>query len=236
MFHTITMTWFKRKLAWCVPFLFLPISLHAHDATNMRGLRYCEVIVAHGFSAYVYNTVRLNDCPESLWNKLSIQEVKNQTDSRVVFLNGPRYFMIDGATDTNFVSDEIVTFGGLKMRKAGVLHLSPMDFIRGATPYRDHHVDRKTTWVYEAGKPVFELIDQNGRVFVMQSYSVEYEKQTQASLATLGQRLRLPNGWRFRTGVLKQEMELVAVDGKAVVIQDNFKNTYQLAATDFLDS
>jgi hypothetical protein len=95
-------------------------------------------------------------------------------------------------------------------------------------------VHRQTVWLFKANKPIFELINPQGHVFIMQSYSVQKTAQTEASLAQLGSKLKLPPGWRFRTGILSKDTELPTVDKKAVVIQDNFSNTYQQASHDFL--
>lgn len=61
----------------------------------------------------------------------------------------------------------------------------------------------------------------------MQSYSVQQVQQDKASLAKLGETLTLPAGWTFRTRVLDEKLEVKAVDGIAVVVQDDFGNTYQ---------
>lgn len=119
------------------------------------------------------------------------------------------------------------------MREAGILHLSLMDLFKNK-PYQSHVVHRKTTWVYQADKPVFELIDPNGQVFVMQSYSVQKYPQTMNTLTQLGAKLQLPKGWKFKTGVLNKPETIEAVNNKAVVVQDNFLNTYQKASHDFL--
>ena len=88
---------------------------------------------------------------------------------------------------------------------------------------------RTTTYVFEANKPVFELVDPEGRVFDMQAYSVQTTPQTQESLADLGAKLTLPGGWQFRTRTLTADLQVTAVDGLATVVQDELLNTYQLS-------
>ena len=41
----------------------------------------------------------------------------------------------------------------------------------GEQPYAVNQVKRDTIWTYDAGKPIFELTDPDGHVYVMQSYS-----------------------------------------------------------------
>ena len=120
------------------------------------------------------------------------------------------------------------------MHEVGLLHLSIKDLVMGFVPYREHQVDRKTTWIYYAGKPVYELINPAGQVFVLQSYSIESTPQTEATLSDLGSKLKLPKGWVFHTVVLTDQGSVVAVNEHAIVIQDDFHNTYQLASYDLL--
>ncbi|HZJ25741.1 MAG TPA: hypothetical protein VFF40_01790 [Acidimicrobiia bacterium] len=73
----------------------------------------------------------------------------------------------------------------------------------------------------------------DGRVFVMQSYSLELDPTlTVADLAGLGDRLALPDGWSFSARTLDEDLIVTDIDGVATVIQDDLHNTYQLSATD----
>lgn len=215
---------------------YLSNTCYAGSMDNLRGARYCEVIFAENrWTLLVYNSIGLNDCPEQSWKKISTDTIRKDTASSWVHLNGPRYWVIDSMKKTNLINHKQRNFGQITMREAGILHLSLSEILRGSQPYLTHTVHRKTIWVFKANKPVYEIIDNKGHVYVMQSYSTQQVQQTEASLAQLGQRLSLPAGWRFRTGTLKQDQELPTVDNKAIVIQDNFSNTYQLASHDFLN-
>ncbi|WP_457606289.1 hypothetical protein, partial [Legionella pneumophila] len=213
---------------------FVPLLSYGAKTSNMRGKRYCEIILSKTISSYaVYNTWGLNDCPEQLWSKVSMPAVKKETGASFVHLNGPRYWVIDGFKNTSLINPAIKTISGIPMREAGILHLSLIDLFKNK-PYQSHIVDRKTTWIYQEGKPVFELIDPTGQVFVMQSYSVQKYPQIMDNLKQLGDKLQLPKGWKFKTGVLNKLETIEAVNNKAVVVQDNFLNTYQKASHDFL--
>ena len=214
---------------------YLPAAAYATKEDGVRGTRYCEVIISKTkLNFAVYSTIGLNDCPENLWKKLTVVDIKKDTGSFFTYLNGPRHFVIDGFKNTKLVSLEKKKFGHLDMREAGVVHLSLWDLVMGSRPYREHQVDRKTTWIYKENCPIYELIDPNGQVFVMQSYSLEKEPLTEERLGGLGTKLNLPTGWSYKTGVLKQDAYLKAIDNKAIVIQDDWLNTYQLATSDFL--
>lgn len=214
--------------------ILLPFFSYAAQKCNLRDMRYCEIILNKTLMSYsVYTTWGLNDCPENKWAKVTVEAVKKETGTRFAHLNGPRYWVIDGFRNSSLINPAIKTIAYIQMREAGVLHLSLMDLLK-SKPYRQHIVDRQTTWIYQAGKPVYELIDPQGNVFVMQSYSVAKQPQSKNSLAQLGSKLARPVGWTFKTGVLKKSEDLKAINNRAVVIQDNFLNTYQMATHDFL--
>lgn len=224
------------KKCLCVLLLGLPLASQAIDKNNIRGVRYCEIILAKSRLTFsVYSTIGLNDCPKAAWQKITPAAIKQETGSYFVHLNGPRFMLMNGVRNTYFADNKVVSLGGLDMREAGVLHLSILDVMKGAVPYREHAVDRQTIWVYKAGYPVYELLGPQGQVFVMQSYSIEKRPLTEDQLVGLASVLKLPAGWHFRTGILKKDQEIIAIDNRAVVVQDNLLNTYQLATHDFLD-
>lgn len=213
---------------------FISYNVVAAEAEGMRGGRYCEVILSESMTQFaVYNTWGLNTCPEDKWSKVTASEIKKETKATMVHLNGPRYWVIDGFKNTQLINKTIKTFDGIAMREAGVLHIE-LSALLEPRYYRTHEVSRKTTWIYQKNKPVYELVDPKGAVYVMQSYSVELHPQTLESLRQLGTQLELPQGWHFKTGVLEKTELLLATDEKAVVVQDNFLNTYQQATHDFL--
>ena len=225
----------KRLFTVLMVLLTLPMISQATQNTHLRGQRYCEIIFAKTLSTYaVYNTWGLNDCPEKVWRNITTAEVKKETNTSLVHLNGPRYWVFDGFQHSSLINPAIRTIAGLKVREAGVLHLSPLDLLKSGTYYQERKVARNTTWIYQLNKPVYELIDPKGQVFIMQSYSTQKYPQTQKSLALLGTTLKLPAGWQFKTGKLKKAETLEAIQHQAIVVQDNALNTYQLATHDFL--
>jgi hypothetical protein len=200
---------------------------------DVRGRRYCEILVGKlagaDVSIEVYNTYGLGDCPEATWSAIDPAQVKAAEMADVVIMNGPRYWMMDAFTDTKTVDPTVVTLGGLPMRWSGTLDAPTSQVAGGQKPYVPLQVARTTTWVYDAGASVYELVDPTGRIFDMQSYSVETTAQTEASLSGLGQTLHLPDGWTFRTRTLDASLQVTAVDGLATVVQDELSNTYQLS-------
>lgn len=210
------------------------LALAAHLAP-MRNARYCEIVLSQSLTRFViYSTWGFNHCPSKQWAQLTEENVKQTTNATHVHLSGPRYWLIDGAEKTDLIRVTPKNFDGITLGESGVLRLNFFDLLKAKQPYRIHHVERQTTWIYQADKPVYELISPQGQVFVMQSYSTQKAPQTLQSLATLGKRLHLPAGWAFKQGILRTTTSLPTVNNIAQVLQDEFANTYQLASHDFL--
>ena len=213
----------------------IPTLCHAAVQSEVRGKRYCEIILFKTpTQILVYSTFGLNDCPSDIWNKITVVPIKKATGASFVRLNGPRYWMMDGIKSTPLVNHEVATFGGLTLRKAAEIILNPEQFFSANTPYQTRKIKRRTTWTYEAGKPIYELIDSKGHIFVMQSYSLQISPQTEASLSQLAVKLRLPPGWQFKTGVLKKTETISTINDVAIVVLDDFFNTYQNVPHDLL--
>lgn len=209
--------------------VLLPM-VHAGSMNNLRNQRYCEVLLKTGhLSLSVYNTIGLNHCPDLLWSQLNSKQIGKIEHTSFVYLNGPRYWVIDGMKNTRLVNPSVKNFGGIDMREAGIVQLKVRDLLHPKNkPYHIRTIHRETTWVYKANQPIYELINSEGKVFIMQSYSIAKRPQTIESLAQLGAQLQLlPKGWRFCSEILPQTIYVTAQDKEAVVIQDEFLNTYQ---------
>jgi hypothetical protein len=199
---------------------------------RLHGARYGEMLLVKGrlnrIEATVYNTLGLNECPDDLWRALDAEAIKTAHRARAAVLNGPRYFLMDSIAIAD-PGTEIVTFGGLQMRPLATVRL-PLSALRGGIgrrPYAERAIRRTTTYVYDQGREVYELVAPDGTTYVMQSYSLAVDPTlTEADLPALGARLRLPDGWRYRVRRLAEEWSL-HVDGEARVVQDDLDNTYQ---------
>jgi hypothetical protein len=196
-----------------------------------RGARYCEILLGYlegtNVRIEVYNTYGLNDCPADAWNSLDPAQIKQEHQADSVILNGPRRWIIDRFVNSAFLDPTKVVLGGIEMRKAGELVLPLADAM--SSPYATRTVERTTTWVFDAGKKVYELLDPAGRIFVMQSFSLEKGDRSETDLQGLGGQLGLPSMWTYRTRELTAELQVTAVDGVATITQDDQGNTYQLS-------
>lgn len=209
----------------------LPVNLDAGN--NVRNSRYCEVLPVYRngseLTAEVFNTLGLNDCPQDLWEKLNVDDLKKQTGAVAVNLNGPRAWAMDTIIGRGVSAlGKQATFGGITMIQRATLKLS-IDTLRAGQPtaYQEQPVDRDSTYVYRAGKPIRQLISASGKVYVMQTYDLKTVPVKDA-LTTLGARLKLPNGWQYREVIPQSKLEL-SIQGQATITRDDLQNTYQFA-------
>lgn len=200
-------------------------------ASALRDQRYCEVLAGMisggNVQLDVYNTIGLNDCPDAAWRALDVAALRAELGATVVVLNGPRHWTLDAFESAALQSTMVRTIGGIPMRVAGRIEVPLAVAMGGNTPYRLQTVRRDTTVRFNAGARVYELVAADGAVFVMQSYSLQTQPQTLAALESLGDRLRPPTGWSFRTRVLTAALRVTAIDGLATVTTDDLGNTYQ---------
>ena len=198
---------------------------------DMRGVRYGEVLAMFlrdtGLEAEVYGTQMLNDCPQHLWQTLDADVITKEMGAMFVKLNGPRYWVLDGfGTKVDVVEPVFREFNGLNMRRIAILSLGT-DFSPGA--YVERKVNRGAAFFWDAGKKVFELVNPQGVVYVMQALCISVDpNMSEQSLDTLGERLSMPEGWTYRVRVLSEELIVDTTATVATVLQDEFENSYTL--------
>ena len=199
---------------------------------DQYGQRYCEILTVtlsdQGAAAEVWGTQGLNDCPQEPFDALDPAGIASQLGANLAVLNGPRYWVLD-----RIVANELAgtlqerDFGGIEMRSIATVELG--EGMGDRTPLTETSVARDTDFVFEEGREVFELTAPDGSVYVMQSYSIEVDPDlTAETLGSLGDRLELPEGWAFSSRVLREDLVVQDIDGIATVIQDRFRNSYQL--------
>ncbi len=211
----------------------LPIADASADGfTGLRNQRYCEVIpsVVQGSSVttYVYNTQGLNLCPAAQWDALSEAEVDQEYGSQSAQLNGPRYWMMDDLEGSgSSTTGQTFTFGGIETSLRATIVTPVGAPTVGQQFYVPNTVRRQTVYTFKGGKPMYELIDPDKNVYVMQSYAQIVDKSlTINQLPTLGHVLSLPAGWRYRERRPRHSIQLTAT-GIAYVVNDNLANSYQ---------
>lgn len=197
---------------------------------SMRGGRYCEVLLlapsANGIVATVFNSYPLGDCPDEQWTALDPTSIAAEQDAALALLNGPRYWLMDAVErDTSDVITE--TFGAIDMNRYATVTITDPASI--GLRYTPQTVDRNATFVFRAGQTVFRLVADDGRQFVMQSWSQQVDASlTEAGLADLGSRLELPQGWQYEAVTLDADLLIGESAQPAQVLQDELLNSYSL--------
>lgn len=206
----------------------------AGQLLDQYGVRYCEVLTVTvdpvNTVAEVWGTQGLNDCPQADFAAIDPAAVAADLGVTIAVPNGPRYWVLDDIVANELAgSGERHRFGGIEMRSIAEVDLGAG--VPDRRPYVETAVERDTEFAFDAGREVYELTAADGSVYVMQSYSVEVDAALDVSaLAGLAGRLTLPEGWTFTTRVLDEPLIVEDVDGTAVVVQDDLRNTYQLRA------
>jgi len=115
---------------------------------------------------------------------------------------------------------------GMRVRRVASINIKSIaDLVQ--TPYTERTIRRHNTWSWDRGRRVYELAAPDGSSYVMQSYSLIKDPHLSIpDLHSLGQRLDLPTGWRYRTKRLHHDLT-VRANGRATIIQDDLLDTYQ---------
>jgi hypothetical protein len=216
-------------VAWAAVAAFATASAEAqvgevksYTFTNSRDMRYCEILVVTKDGVDVYNTTGVSDCPEQVWNTLDVEKVKAQFSAAAVQKNGPHFWLMDTNT---FSAGEKVALAGIEAR--WVARLDPSILGSGAPgskPYTVFTPKKTQKMVYFKGKPVFELVDPEGNAYVLQARE---EKFPIDSLATLGDKMTLPAGWKYRSRVLTEDLVLDLGPGDTIyAVGDEFHQYY----------
>ena len=204
---------------------------------GLMGTRYTEILPVFGnvitgnYMAGVYNTVGLNDpegkgdsSPAAILDKMDLNKVKDNHDALSVVLNGPRLWTID---HLGVSAGKQRDFQGLKAN--WVMWFPIPEEIREGKDlsYAIMPALRDTDMTIWKGSRVYILDDPDGNSYVMKSASlIKDPNQKFEDLKSLGSRLKLAEGWGFRTRILDQELVFKTKDGKSFIVQDDIGNTY----------
>jgi hypothetical protein len=197
--------------------------------TDVFGKRYGEVLLVRltqsGPEATVFNSFPLNDCPAELWSKLDPQVIATENGATAALLNGPRYWLMSTIEKATTGAPQTKTFGGIEMVRQATVQLSSMN----PAPYSINRVSRNTVFVFDTGRPVFELTDPQGRQWVMQTWSQVVDPTLSLhDLPGLAGRLHLPSGWCYQSRTLTSPLRIDTTTEDAHVTQDDLANSYSL--------
>lgn len=93
--------------------------------------------------------------------------------------------------------------------------------------FQSTQIRRNSKYEFLKGRPVFLLNSPDGHTWVMQTYTTHTDPSlTEAGLRNLGEKLKLPPGWQFKTKTLDRDLT-IATMGLAHIVPDNLENMYQ---------
>jgi hypothetical protein len=209
---------------------------------GLMGSRYTEILLVFGnaltgnYAAGVYNTIGLNGAnptgggdssPAAILDKIDMKKVKEDNDALKAIKNGPRLWTVNYiGVKTGKERD----FQGLKARWV-MWYPIPEEIRKGSmeNPYKVMTANRDTSMGIRKGSRVYIMDDPEGKPWVMKSASlIKDPNQKFEDLKDLASRLKLPQGWKFRTIILEQDLVFLTDKGQAHITQDDLGNTYDL--------
>ena len=208
---------------------------HIARLKNLRGERYMEfmlvgsVPVAGDFIGTCYNTTGRNivdnnrdSCPAALVAKLNPEELAKANNCARVWLNPPRYWLLDWI---DIELGKVREFGGIEATWCALMNMPKGEW----KPWTTTTIARKSQFGFAKGSSVYLVEDPEGNTWIMKSVSPSVSPENSYdNLATVGQRLKLPPGWKFRTAVLDKELVLIPTSDVARILKDGLDNVYDL--------
>jgi|GEM_PF-200199 len=212
-------------------------ALSDREGFSLNGFRYCEILTTvagddGGPVTEVWGTPGVGTCEDEAWRALDANAVMADFGASSIHLNGPRYFTVDGFVETADEADATEADVAAEVRDVGGISMRLLATVSGTASepaaYEPGLVTRTVTMAFNAGTEIYELADPDGNTYVMQSYALIQDPDlTMQDLASLGDRLELPEGWSYTAQILEQDLQLGLAAEGAIVVQDELENTYQ---------
>lgn len=202
---------------------------------GLRGVRYMEFFlvgsepVNGNLMGTCYNTTPYNrtggstdSAPEAIAGKLNPVELAKQNDVKKVWLNPPRQWLLD---NIDIETGKVREFGGLKAAWVAVMAMPKGEW----APFTTTTIARKSMFSFNKGTTVYLVDDPKGTIYIMKSVSPSVDKSnTLENISTVASRLKLPDGWKYRTAVLDKELVLIPSSGVATILKDNIDGVYDV--------
>ena len=144
---------------------------------DSRGYIYCELLFQYDSGIDVYSTSPLAPCSLEWWENLDLDALAEEFGAEAVLKNGPQFWASD---EVRLMLSERVPVAGIDMVFGARLPPGTEEVAPYAVflPAKYHYL------AYEAGKPVYQLVDPEGHVYVAQAHKLPVDE-----MASLGDRL-----------------------------------------------
>jgi len=193
------------------------MTLTMQTLPNSRGYQYCELVFNYGKAGNdIYSTSPLAPADLDWWNNLDLKALAKEFGAESVYKNGPQWWSMD---EVGVMASEPVRVAGVEMVFGA--HLPPGTLKIPKYTVFNPAKFQNLTW--KSGKPVYQLVDPDGHIYVLQGQKVAKE-----SIATLGKRFqKLPEGWKYRVKVLEEDLVMKLTPNKPIPsVQDEFDQIY----------
>jgi hypothetical protein len=209
---------------------------------NLRGYRFEEIdLIARDaikkiLYVSIYNTTGQNggedtrdSAPRSFAEHVEPKKIAKRYQALSASASEPRYWALDWLADRIGAVRE---FDGLEAAwmgngMAAEARLSPKS---SSEAYRVAPFPRTAIEGFKKGTKIYVLDDPKGHVWVLAAYtSGGAPSASLDDLDSLGDRLKLPPGWKFRVVALDRELILESKGGFAASIEDDKGDVYHLA-------
>jgi hypothetical protein len=169
---------------------------------------------------------------DARFRALNADALKREFGGDAVFFNGPRRFVANGVTGIAYNNCARREMGGIHFYVYGTFEVPNLEAMMTTAipPYHPLVSRRTNTFIFNAGEVVHELVTPEGQVYTMFSLSLKVDPNNSIErLATLGERLTLPAGWRYRTRTLDRELTLSSsydANPPNTIVLDQFEGNY----------
>jgi hypothetical protein len=188
---------------------------------DIRGMKFCEFLLIFDDHVDIYNTSNAQGCPEDKWQALDPQAVASNHGAKAAQLNGPHFWIMD---EQIIGLGKLKTFGGIQANFAASLPISALGSGKGADPYKPYISNKLQTMTFKADSPVYELVDPDGKTYVLNAYGAEVKAGDPANLAD---QLSLPDGWSFQVNTPTQDLTIKGTsDAPVNMVGDDMHQYY----------
>ncbi len=193
------------------------MALTLQTLPNSRGYQYCELVFNYGEKGNdIYSTSPLAEAKLDWWDKLDVEALAKEFGAESVYKNGPQWWSMD---EVGVMASEPVSVAGVDMVFGAHLPAGTLKIPK----YTVFNPAKFQNLVWKKGKPVYQLVDPDGNVYVLQGHKVPTD-----GLATLGKRFKqLPEGWEYRVEVPAADLVMNLTPDKPIPsVQDEFNQIY----------
>ena len=213
-----------------------PISGNTMHIEKARGYQFAEFSLIMGTPPNLvhqtYNTSGQGPVDPAKFAAIDAKALAQKLGADSVLKNPPRYWLMDRLWLYN--AGQTYDFDGIKATWGGSVKLTPEQIGQHGKPFATYKVmpvKRSSKYEWLKGSQVYLLRSPDGKTFIMQSYTTLVDKNlTLAGLPELGNKLKLPPGWKFEAKTLDRDLTFTpqaSTGYEARALVDDLQNVYQ---------